>query len=372
MLTLGVHTRRFETLFQEFTGGKYAIAVSNGTSALEIIIRALDIEGKSIIVPTNTFLASALAVAHAGNKVVFADSDHETLSLDVDDVAKKIDDDTAAVMVVHIGGIISPEIHRLRELCESRGIHLIEDCAHAHGSTFDGTHAGLFGAAGGFSFFPTKSLTTGEGGMVITDNRATYEKALMLRNQGKNPTLGGRISEFGHNWRISEITAVMGVQQMEKSQKILDDRRRIARFYDQALQEFQGFEPVEVPQNSTSSYYKYMGYLDDAVDRSEVKRIMKENYGVNIPGEVYADLCHTEPVWDKYTFCGKQRSDTGDVQCVKWPGCGCGDRPSDFQGAEYISKHHLCLPMYPGLTDEELKYVIQCLDRTLHEDLGGA
>lgn len=372
MLTLGTHTRRFEELFQEFTGGKYAIAVSNGTSALEVIIRALGIESKSIIVPTNTFLASALAVAHAGNKVVFADSDPQSLSLDVDDVARKIDDDTAAVMVVHIGGIISPEIHRLRDLCESRRIHLIEDCAHAHGSTIGGTHAGLFGSAGGFSFFPTKSLTTGEGGMIITNNQTTYEKALMLRNQGKNPNIGGRISEFGHNWRISEITAVMGVQQMENSQEILNDRRRIAQFYDRALQEFNGFKPIKIPQDSTSSYYKYIGYLDDTVDRDEVKRIMKDTYGVSIPGEVYADLCHTEPVWDKYTLCGKRRSETEDVQCLKWPACGCGNKTPDFQGAEYISKHHICLPMYPGLTDEDLKYVVHCLDRTLHEDLGKA
>ena len=106
-LTLGTYTKRFEDLFQEFTGAKYAVAVSNGTAALEVIIRALGIEGKSIIVPTNTFLASALAVAHSGNRVIFADSDPSTLSLDPEDVARKIDDDTAAVLMGYIDGMIS-------------------------------------------------------------------------------------------------------------------------------------------------------------------------------------------------------------------------------------------------------------------------
>ena len=368
-LTLGSYTSRFEELFRKFTGARYAVAVSNGTAALEVIIRALNIEGKSIIVPTNTFLASALAVAHAGNKVVFADSDPDTLSLDPEDVARKINGDTAAVMAVHIGGLISPAMDTLRALCSRRSLFLIEDCAHAHGSTLAGQHAGLLGEAGGFSFFPTKTLTTGEGGMVITDNEAIYNNALMLRNQGKNPFLGNRISEFGHNWRLSEFTAVVGVQQMLKAEDILADRRRIARFYDQSLQEFQGLCPVPLPANSTSSYYKYIVYLDPAYERDEVKRLMKENYGVSLPGEVYADLCHTEPLWDRYTFCGKQRSDSGPVQCVRWPGCGCGEPQGEFPGAEYLSKHHLCLPMYPGLEDDDLAHVVQSLDQTLHRNL---
>ena len=258
MLTMGSFTTQFEELFREFTGAKYAVATNSGTSALEVMIRALGIEGKSIIVPTNTFLASALAVAHSGNKVVFADSDRETMSLDLDDVERRIDDDTAAVMVVHIGGIVSPAVAELRALCDQRGIHLIEDCAHAHGSTLNGQHAGLLGTAGGFSFFPTKDLTTGEGGIIITNDETVAKNAAMLRNQGKNPNLSNRISELGHNWRISEITAVLGVQQMKKAPEIIADRRRIARYYDEALSEFPGLTILTPPPNTTNSYYKYI------------------------------------------------------------------------------------------------------------------
>lgn len=367
MLTLGPYTHQFEEQFKEFTGAEHALAVSNGTSALEVIIRGLGIEGKSIIVPTNTFLASALAVGHAGNRVIFADSDPETFSLDPEDVERRIDPDTAAIMVVHIGGIISPDIDKLIELCSRRGLYLIEDCAHAHGSTVRGTHAGLLGDAGAFSFFPTKTLTTGEGGMVITNNTALYEKASMLRNQGKNPAMGNSISEFGHNWRISELTAVLGVQQMKKAAEILAGRGRIAAHYDQALQEFQGARPVHPSPGTTTSHYKYIVYLDSEYDRSRVKQVMKETYGVSLTGEVYADLCHQEPVWTNYTYCGRQRS--SQPECTRWPQCGCGNTPQGFPGAEYLSKHHICLPMYPGLEQEDLRHVVDSLDRTLHVDL---
>ena len=368
-LTLGSYTRRFEELFQEFTGAIYAVAVNSGTAALEVIIRALDIEGKSVIVPSNTFLASALAVAHAGNRVIFADSDPETMGLDPEDVLRRIDDDTAAVMAVHIGGIISPAMAQLQEICKQRGIFLIEDCAHAHGSTLDGKHAGLLGIAGGFSFFPTKTLTTGEGGMIITDDPTLYEKASMLRNQGKNPSLGNRISEMGYNWRLGEFAAVMGVQQMEAASRILADRGRISSFYDQALQGIDGLRPLSIPANATSSHYKYIAYLDPAYQREEVKRVMKEKYGVSLTGEVYADLCHTEPIWDNYTYCGKRRTGLEPAQCNRWPGCGCENRQDEFPGAEYLSQHHLCLPLYPGLDEDELAHVVDSLDKTLHEDL---
>jgi dTDP-4-amino-4,6-dideoxygalactose transaminase len=368
-LTLGTYTRRFEELFQEFTGANYAVAVNSGTSALEVIIRALGIEGKSIIVPTNTFLASALAVAHSGNRVIFADSDPETMGLDPEDVARRIDEDTAAVMAVHIGGIISPAMAQIKDMCDRRGIYLIEDCAHAHGSTWDGKHAGLLGIAGGFSFFPTKTLTTGEGGMIITDDPSVYENSSVLRNQGKNPTLGNRISELGHNWRIGELAAVLGVQQMEAAPRILADRGHISQFYDQALRDMDGLRPLSIPPNTTSSYYKYIAYLDPVYQRREVKRVMKEKYGVSLTGEVYADLCHTEPVWENYSYCGKRKTDPELVQCTRWPGCGCKESQNGFPGAEYLSQHHICLPMYPGLDEGDLAHVVDSLGKTLHQDL---
>lgn len=281
---------------------------------------------------------------------------------------RRIEEDTRAVILVHIGGNITPEYHRLVALCESRDLYLIEDCAHSHGSTIDGRSTGTLGIAGAFSFFPTKPLTTGEGGMVTTDDDTLYEQAKIIRNQGKTPNLGNHIGEMGHNFRMNEITAVMGVQQMRKARELLEDRRRIARFYDRALQGLDGLRPAPIASNTESSYYKYVACLDQNYDRNDVKQMMRTEYGVSLPGEVYADLCHNEPIWQKYTYCGRRRSVDGDpVSCHKWPGCGCGSAQKDFPGADHISKHHLCLPMYPGLTEEELLYVTESLDRTLRQ-----
>ena len=367
-LNLGKYTEEFESLFSAFTGAKHCVAVNSCTAALEIILRALEVEGASVIVPTNTFPATALAAAHAGNRVIFADSDPETLCLDPADVERRIEEDTRAVILVHIGGNITPAYHSLKSLCDSRNLYLIEDCAHSHGSTLGGRSSGTLGIAGAFSFFPTKPLTTGEGGMVTTNDDDIYQRSVMLRNQGKNPSLANHISEMGHNFRMNEITAVMGVQQMRKASILLEDRRRIARFYDLALQELDGLRPVPIAPNTVSSYYKYIAYLEPGRDRSQIKSVMREKYGVSLPGEVYADLCHNEPLWQRYSYCGKRRGpDSEGVSCTKWPGCGCGKTQQNFPGAEYISKHHLCLPMYPGLTEDDLRYVTDSLNESLRE-----
>jgi len=367
-LTMGGQTRAFEERFAEFTGSRYALAVSSGTSALEVIIRALGIEGKSFIVPTNTFLATALAVMHSGNRVIFADSDPETLCLDPDDLERRIDGDTAGVVLVHIGGVITPAYDRIRAICDARGLALVEDCAHAHGSALRGRQAGTLGVAGAFSFFPTKALTCGEGGMITTDDEVLYRNAAMIRNHGKNPDLGNKMSEFGYNWRMSEITAAVGVRQMMRAGEIVRDRQRAAAFYDERLGRVAGVRPLKLAKETSSCYYKYIAYLDEGHDRARVKQVMREACGVSLTGEVYADLCHKEPIWEKFTCCGRRR-EQGPVACNRWPSCGCGGRQAGFPGAEYLSRHHICLPIYPGLTEEELQHVVDSLDRTLNGDL---
>ena len=361
-LTLGSHTRRFEELFAEFAGPDYALAVSNGTSALDLIFRGLEIRNASVIVPTNTFLASALAPMHSGNRIIFADADPETLCLDAADVERRLAPDTKAVVLVHIGGVMSPAYYDLRKLCQERGIYLIEDAAHAHGCTLDGQKAGSLAHAAGFSMFPTKVLTTGEGGMLTTDDQELYLKASMLRNQGKNPDLGGAISEFGHNFRISEFTALIGVRQMERASEILGERQRVARYYDHALEEIRGVRPLRLPPGSTSSYYKYICHLDPGLDRDQVKQMMREKYDVSLTGEVYARLCHQEPIWDKYSYCGSPRNGSDSV-CVH--GSVCLERQDDFPGAGEVAQRHICLPVYPGLTDSQLEHVVASLERTV-------
>ena len=361
-LTLGPHTRRFEEMFADFAGTRFALAVNSGTAALDLIFEGLGIRDSSVIVPTNTFLASALAPMHNGNRVIFADADPATLCLDAGDVRRRIAQDTRAVVLVHIGGVMSPAYYDLVELCREKGMYLIEDAAHAHGCAIDGRPAGSLGSAAGFSMFPTKVLTTGEGGVLTTDDGDLYAKASMLRNQGKNPALGGSISEPGHNFRMSEITALVGVRQMERSEEIIEERRRAAAFYDQALQEVRGIRPLALPTGTTSGYYKYICYLEPGVDRAAVKKTMRENYRVSLTGEVYASLCHQEPIWQGYTYCGRPRQGSDNV-CVH--GAACLERQEGYPGAEDASTRHICLPVYPGLTEEQLQHVTDSLERTL-------
>jgi dTDP-4-amino-4,6-dideoxygalactose transaminase len=351
---MGHFTREFEERFAEFTGTQYALACNSGTSALELIIRSLGIRGRSIIVPTNTFLATGFAVINSGNRVVFADSLPETLCLDIDDVSRRIDEHTAAVIAVHIGGVIDPDIYRLKQLCDAKGIHLIEDCAHAHGCSIDGQAAGSLGVAGAFSFFPTKALITGEGGMVTTNSESLYREAVKYRNHGKDPALGNRMSVVGNNWRMSEFTAAFGVQQMRRAAELVFQRQEIARFYDGALATAGDLTPLKLAANVVSSYYKYIVYLEDSIDRASFKKHLREDYQVNLTGEVYADLCHTEPVWQTYDYDGR-------------PGPAPSPAAGEFPGAEYLAKHHICLPLYPDLTQAEREWVVEALKTTLEK-----
>jgi perosamine synthetase len=359
VLTMGKFTKRFEEMFAAFSGCRRAVACSNGTAALELILRGLEIEGKSVIVPTNTFLATALAVMRSGNRVIFADSEVSTFALDIGDVKRRLARDTAALVIVHVGGLITPAIREIQGLCAERGIHLIEDCAHAHGCSFEGQLAGSFGIAGAFSFFPTKVLTTGEGGMVTTSDEELACRVEMLRNHGKNPQLGNRMSECGYNHRMSEITALLGVQQMSKASEIIAERRRVATLYDSRLPDIEGITPVRVPDGGYSTYYKYIAMIDDNLDRSDLKIALKNAHGVSLTGEVYAELCHTEPLFEQFTYCGSKRAHP--VSCHRWPSCGCDEVSAGFPGAAYLSAHHICLPVYPGLTEAEVNHVVASL-----------
>lgn len=346
-LTMGEKVVKFERAFAEFTGTRYAIATNSGTSSLEIVLRAIGIEGSTVIVPSNTFMATPVTVVHAGGRVIFADCQKENLQLDPADLKRKIRADTRGVMLVHIGGIISPHLDEIKSLCNEKGLFLLEDAAHAHGATIDGRKAGTLGIAGSFSFYPTKVLVTAEGGMITTDDEQIYRRALVLRDHGKESPDFNVHTEFGYNWRFSELHAVLGLQQMRKADAILAERRKIARLYDEKLERVKGIRKLTIPPNIKPSYYKYIVFLDDSFHREKVKRELKEKYRVSLTGEVYADPCHSQPAFKKYPWA-------------------VVNNPADtFPQTEYVAERHICLPLYPGLTEEEIDYVVDCLERVL-------
>lgn len=346
-LTMSRNVEEFEERFAKFVGVKYAVGVNSGTSSIEIILRAIGVEGKTVIVPSNTYMATPIAVVHSGGRVVFVECQRENLQLDPDDLEKKIRPDTAAVILVHIGGIISPYFKRIKAICKKNRLFLVEDAAHAHGATINDKMAGSLGLGGSFSFYPTKVMTTAEGGMITTDSKDIYEKAKVLREHGKADHNFNVHTEFGYNWRFSELHAVLGLKQLEKIDWILSERRRIAKLYDEGLKDVEKIKLVKIPENIKSSYYKYIVYLSDDIDRDRLKKKLKNKYEIVLPGEVYSDPCHSQPVFRHY------------------PNSVVNNKGDKFLETEYVCKHHLCLPLYPGLTDDEVNYVVSSFRREL-------
>lgn len=336
MLTLGEYTRRFEAEFAKLCKTKYAIAVNSGTSALEIALRANLENGDEVLVPTNTFSASAASVIFAGGQPVLTDINADSLCIDAANIQRYLTDKTKAVMVVHIGGLICPDIKAISELCQDHHLILIEDAAHAHGSAVGKQIAGSLGNAGCFSFYPTKVMTTGEGGMITTDNDDTAKKAMVLRDQGKEDFNSNIIVELGYNWRMSEISAAIGLTQLERLSAFIKQRNKIAQYYDKKLSKIKELKPVKTPPKFLNNYYKYIALLPGEISRDDFKQKLREK-GVRAGGEVYWPPLHLEPVYQRLL-----RVKEGALPI-----------------AEDVCRRMICLPMYSQMTLNEAKYVVE-------------
>ena len=345
-ISMGRNVAEFERLWADFCGTKYGVGVANGTCALEIILRAIDVQGMTVVVPSHTFIATAAAAIHAGAKVIFVDCQRENLQMDPRDLARKIRDDTKAVVLVHMSGIISPHLDEIGSICRERGIALVEDAAHAHGATIDGRTAGSIGLAGSFSFFSTKVLTTGEGGMITTDDESIYKKALALRDHGRFGPEPNLHDDIGYNWRPSELNAVLGLVQMRRANVILQRRRAIARRYDEKLRarNIPGIRLIEIPERIQSSYYKYVVYLEAPLQRDPLKDKLKNDYGVSLSGDLYNRPCHSQPLFARH------------------PGAVIGQLDDPFPETDYVVANHICLPLYYDLTDQQVDDVVDALE----------
>src|SRR5215472_955965 len=331
-LTMGERCAAFEERYARATGCAHAVAVSSGTAALEIILRVIGVSGGQVVVPTNTFAATAFAVLHAGATPVFADC-ADDLVLDPDDLERRLTSATRAVIVVHVGGLVSPSVRRIQELCRQRGLPLVEDAAHAHGSTLDGLCAGTFGAAAAFSFFSTKVMTTGEGGMITTDDADICSRARTLRDQAK--VQGHNLHELvGSNWRMGELPAILGLVQLARLQEFIRERQRVARIYDDAFRQSNRLRPLAVPAASQPNYYKYVLFSDG--DVPAMAAALASRWGVRLGGNVYDVPCHEQPV-----FADLAR----------------GPLPT----AEHLCRHHICPPIYPSLSDGDARHIARAL-----------
>jgi dTDP-4-amino-4,6-dideoxygalactose transaminase len=337
---LGKYGTQFEEKFAQVCGCRYAVSVNSGTSALEIILRVLGIEKKDVLVPTNTFFATAVAVVRAGGRPVLVEMDPESFAIRPEDVERCLTPKTAGMIVVHIGGIVSRRIRELQDLSRRKGIWLVEDAAHAHGSSYDGVSAGAFGTAGAFSFYPSKVMTSAEGGMIVTNDQKMAEEARIYRDQGKASFTRNAHIRMGYNWRMSEPHAIIGLRHLERLPTMVSERQRVALVYDEGLKESRHLTPLQVPSGGVCNYYKYIAILKEKRDRKTLKTLLRDRYGVSLSGEVYEEPLHKQPVFELYAS-------------------------SSLPVSEDYCARHVCLPIFSGMKEEEVLQVLRALKEVI-------
>ena len=339
LLADGPQVKNFEQEFAKYTQTNHAVAVNSGTAALEIMLRFFGVEGKEVIVPTNTFVATPTSVLFCGGTPIFADINAKTLCIDPNEVKRKLTPKTAGVIAVHIAGLICPEINELRELCHNNGLFLIEDAAHAHGAMIDNKKAGNLCDGGAFSFYPTKVMTTGQGGMITTNNPKMANVAQKMRDHGLDPD---RIMVMlGDNWCMSEITAIIGKYQLANLDGFVKKRNEIAKHYTHSLAKAQHISLFQTPNNIQHSYYKYPLRLN-GINKDKVALALKQDFGIDT-GSIYYPPCHLHP----------------------WYMSNLNTRRGDLPISETVLQEVLCLPIHLGINDETANYIVDSLNTCL-------
>jgi perosamine synthetase len=298
-LSLGAQLIEFENQIARTMGSKYAAAVSSGTAALHLALLAAGIKaGDEVIVPSFAFIAVANAVSYVGALPVFVDIDARTLNLDPSAVQAAITPHTRAIIVVHTFGVPAA-MRELQEIAARHNLQLIEDACEAIGGEYDGHKLGSLGRAGVFGFYPNKQITTGEGGVVVSNDPYVIGHARMMRNHGRGPTADRFDHQFvGYNYRISEINCALGVVQVQRLPEILQKRAAIAQLYHERLQTISEIElpPLAVDRGSIS-WFVYVVRLKPQLNENPSNRIIAELMQRNIGCSRYFAPIHLQPAY---------------------------------------------------------------------------
>lgn len=343
-LTTGPKIAEFEKSVADYVGAKYAVAISNGTSALHAACFAAGIgPGDEVITTPITFAASSNCVLYCGGTPVFADIDPKTYNIDPDDIRKKITDKTKAIIAVHLAG--QPcDMDEIHKIAKENNLIVIEDGAHALGSVYKGKKVGSLSDMTTFSFHPVKPITTGEGGMIVTDNEEFYKKMVLFRSHGitRDEAMMTRNDgpwfyqqfELGFNYRITDIQCALGCSQMKKLDRFLAKRKEIVLRYNEAFADCENIvTPYQLPETE-SGWHLYIVQVKNC-DRKQIFEALRDKgIGVNV---------HYIPV---YMHPYYQEHGYKDVHC---------------KNAEEVYSHIISLPLYPGLTEEQQSYVIDTL-----------
>ena len=309
MLTLGPQLEKFESDFCKYSNSKYAIAVSNCTAALHLSLMALGIKkNDEVIIPDLTFVADANAILACNAKPVIADINKENFFLSISNIKKNITKKTKAIIPVHIYGQVC-NIDEILDVAKDNNLKVIEDCAHAVGTFHKSKHVGTLGSIGCFSFYPTKNITTAEGGMVITNSKQIAEKVRQLRSHGMTKSLQNRYSseypwifdilQPGYNYRLDEIRAALGITQLKRIKKINDLRKKASMYYHKNLQNIPGIILPDMVNNRTHSYHLYTIRVTNPykLSRNQLFKKLKNN---GIRTTVYWMPIHKYTAYQKF------------------------------------------------------------------------
>ncbi len=331
----GKYLELLEMEFKKYVGVRYSLATSSGTSALLAAFASLDLKpGDKFIVPSFTFIASASSGVFLGYIPIFADIDEETYNIRVDEVKEKLeeDDKIRAIVVVHLYGLPA-DIGKIVKIAKEYGVYIIEDCAQALGAEYHNRKVGTFGDVAIFSFYPTKIITTGEGGMLVTNNEDIYLKAKAFINHGRadNSYLH---KSLGLNFRMSNLNAALGVVQIKELDKIIEKRRIIARIYNENLKDL-----VIVPKEP--NYMRHVYNIYTIRVKSTVRdRLISYLINKGIEAKIYYPIpLHMQPVFKKYSYNKR------------------------LKYVEKICKEVLSIPIHPAMNEEEIHYVIDSIKK---------
>lgn len=353
-ITTGPKVDEFEDELADFASAKFAVAVASGTAALHCAMYAIGInEGDEVIVPTMTFAASANCVLYCKGTVVFADVLANSLLIDPADVESKISERTKAVIAVDYAG--QPcDYDALREICNKHALALVTDACHSIGSEYKGKPTGSIANLTCFSFHPVKHITTGEGGMILTDNEEYYTRMRRFRSHGITTDFRQReangawfyeMSDLGYNYRITDFQCALGISQLKKLPDWIKRRQEIAGVYDEAFGNYADITPLQTAMGVSNAYHLYVIKLAETIDREKVfSELRKNGIGVN----VHYIPVHMHPYYKK-SYSGTQDSTTAPLHhCL--PLCPV---------AEKAYQQIISIPMFPAMTDAEVNEVIE-------------
>ena len=346
MLTLGPQLEKFESDFSKYTKSKYAIAVTNCTAALHLSLKSIGLkQNDEVIIPDLTFVADANAILACNAKPVLADINKDNFFVSLSSIKKLITKKTRVIIPVHIYGQ-AYNIEELYDLAHDNNLKIIEDCAHAVGTFRNGKHVGTFGDTGCFSFYPTKNITTAEGGMVITNSKKIADKVKQLRSHGMTKSLKNRyssgypwvfdISEPGYNYRLDEIRAALGISQLKRINKINQLRKTAALYYNKNLQNIPGIILPDMKTDKTHSYHLYTIRIKHPykLSREQLYKKLKDN---GIRTTVYWMPIHKYTAYQKYA------------------------KPSNLKNTKKIYNEILALPLFPNISKKHQDAVIKTI-----------